>query len=167
MSLTALARGLSVTALAVVLTPTPLSVSAQSGQRPAARKPGGGGAATTAAGTSDRPGTPTFNRDVAPLLYENCATCHRTGEVAPFPLLTYEDAARRASIIASVTAARVMPPWKAEPGHGSFLNERRLTDAQIALLRAWADAGAPEGDAKDKPVPPKFPEGWQDGQPDR
>jgi mono/diheme cytochrome c family protein len=157
MSIAALARALTVTALAVMLTPTPLSVSAQSGQT----------ATTTATGTTARTGTPTFNRDVAPLLYENCATCHRTGEVAPFPLLTYEDVAKRARIIAAVTAARVMPPWKAEPGHGSFLNERRLTDAQIALLKAWAEAGAPEGDAKDKPLPPKFPEGWQAGEPDQ
>src|SRR6476661_2467203 len=83
---------------------------------------------------------PTFNKDVAPILYENCATCHRPGEVAPFALLTFQDAAKRAPLIAAVTSARQMPPWKAEPGHGTFLNERRLTDAQIATLRAWSDA---------------------------
>jgi mono/diheme cytochrome c family protein len=110
---------------------------------------------------------PTFNKDVAPILYENCATCHRAGEVAPFPLLTFQDAAKRAALIAAVTGARQMPPWKAEPGHGTFLNERRLTDAQIATLRAWSEAGAPEGDAKDKPPLPHFPEGWQAGEPDQ
>ncbi len=91
---------------------------------------------------------PTFNRDIAPILYKNCATCHRPGEVAPFSLLTYQDAAKRAKQIATVTQSRFMPPWKAEPGYGSFQNERRLTDEQIAMLRDWAANGAPEGDAR-------------------
>jgi mono/diheme cytochrome c family protein len=111
--------------------------------------------------------TPTFNKDIAPILYQNCATCHRPGEVAPFSLLTYQDAAKRAPLIAAVTQNRVMPPWKPEPGYGSFLNERRLSDDQLALLRAWAKAGAPEGDARDKPAPPVFAEGWEAGQPDK
>jgi mono/diheme cytochrome c family protein len=110
---------------------------------------------------------PTFNTDVAPILYQNCATCHRPGEVAPFPLLTYQDAAKRAKQIAAVTESRFMPPWKAQPGHGSFLNERRLTDAQIATLRDWAAGGAPEGNPAAKPAQPTFPEGWQVGQPDK
>jgi mono/diheme cytochrome c family protein len=110
---------------------------------------------------------PTFNTDIAPIIYEHCATCHRPGEIAPFSLLTYEDAARRAKKIAGVTAKHVMPPWKAEPGYGEFANERRLTDAEIALLGAWARNGAPEGDAHAKPAPPKFPEGWQAGTPDK
>ncbi len=78
--------------------------------------------------------TPTFNKDIAPIIYQNCASCHRPGEVAPFPLLSYEDAAKRAKLIAAATASRYMPPWKAEHGYGSFLNERRLTDEQIALM---------------------------------
>jgi len=110
---------------------------------------------------------PTFNRDVAPILYKNCSNCHRPGEVAPFSLLTYDDAAKRAKQIAAVTGGRFMPPWKAEPGYGHFLNERRLTDQQIAVLRAWAALGAPEGDANQKPVPPKFSNGWQIGEPDQ
>src|SRR5712691_13060288 len=93
---------------------------------------------------------PTFNKDIAPILYQNCATCHRPGEVAPFSLLTYQDAAKRASLIAAAVGGRFMPPWKAEPGYGSFANERRLTDAQIALIKDWAKAGAPEGDADRK-----------------
>ena len=109
---------------------------------------------------------PTFN-DVAPILYKNCASCHRPGEVAPFSLLSYQDAAKRARMIATVTAARVMPPWKPEPGHGTFVNEKRLTDGQIALLKAWADSGAPEGDARNRPPVPTFPDGWQGGQPDQ
>ena len=109
--------------------------------------------------------TPTFNKDIAPILYKNCATCHHPGEVAPFSLLTYQDAAKRAKLIATVTESRYMPPWKAEPGHGEFLNERRLTNEQIAILRDWAANGAPEGDPAAKPVPPAFTEGWQAGLP--
>jgi mono/diheme cytochrome c family protein len=110
---------------------------------------------------------PTFNRDIAPIIYNNCSNCHRTGEVAPFALLTYNDAAKRAKQIAAITQARVMPPWKAEPGYGHFLNERRLTDQQIAAIREWATNGAPEGDPNQKPEPPKFSNGWQAGEPDQ
>src|ERR1700722_2499889 len=110
---------------------------------------------------------PPFNKDSAPILYANCATCHRPGEVAPFPLLTYQDAAKRAALIAGAVKGRFMPPWKAEPGYGDFAAERRLTDAQIALIQDWAKAGAPEGDASAKPQPPKFVDGWQGGQPDQ
>jgi len=112
-------------------------------------------------------GPPTFNTDIAPILYANCASCHRPGEVAPFPLLTYQDAAKRAALIAGAVSGRFMPPWKAEPGYGDFAAARRLTAAQIALIQEWAKAGAPEGDAKLKPAPPKFVDGWQGGQPDQ
>ena len=120
-----------------------------------------------AAATVAAAATPTFNKDVAPILYQNCATCHRPGEVAPFSLLTYQDAAKRAGLLATITAQRVMPPWKAEPGYGSFANERRLSDQQIALIGEWAKAGAPEGNPKDKSTPPVFPAGWEAGQPDK
>jgi hypothetical protein len=109
---------------------------------------------------------PTFNKDIAPILHRNCASCHRPGEVAPFALLTYQDASKRASLIAEVTRIRAMPPWKAEPGYGHFQDERCLSGAQIALLRQWAKAGAPEGRPEDKPGAPRFPEGWQAGKPD-
>ena len=108
---------------------------------------------------------PTFNRDIAPILYQNCATCHRPAEVAPFSLLTYQDAAKRASLIALVTEKRFMPPWKPEPGYGNFAHERRLTDQQIALFRDWAAAGAPEGEGPMPPAP-LFASGWQGGEPD-
>jgi mono/diheme cytochrome c family protein len=108
---------------------------------------------------------PTFNKDIAPILYEHCATCHRPGEIAPFSLLSYQDAARRAKKIATVTTNHVMPPWKAEPGYGEFANERRLSDTQIARIGEWVRAGMPEGDPRDKPALPKFPEGWQAGTP--
>lgn len=109
---------------------------------------------------------PTFSRDVAPILYNNCVACHRAGEVAPFTLTSYQDAHKRAKTIAKVTEQRFMPPWKAEKGHGDFLGERRLTDDQIKTLRAWADGGAPEGDPKETPALPQFADGWQLGQPD-
>ena len=110
---------------------------------------------------------PTFNKDIAPILYENCSTCHRPGEVAPFPLLTYRDAAKRAGLIAMVTQKRYMPPWKPEPGYGNFDHVRRLTDEQIAQIQEWAATGAPEGDAADKPAVPTFASGWQAGEPDQ
>jgi mono/diheme cytochrome c family protein len=110
--------------------------------------------------------TPTYNKEIAPILYQNCALCHRPGEVAPFSLLTYDDARKRAALIAGVTANRYMPPWKAEPGVGHFDDERRLSDQQIALIRDWAKSGAPEGDPKDAPKPPQFAAGWLGGKPD-
>jgi mono/diheme cytochrome c family protein len=117
--------------------------------------------------TEKAPAVPTFNRDIAPILYRNCSNCHRPGEVAPFALLNYQDAAKRAKQIADITGKRIMPPWKAEPGHGDFLDVRRLTDQQIAMIKDWAAHGAPEGNAADKPAPPKFPEGWLAGEPDQ
>ena len=122
---------------------------------------------TTSIAAATATATPTFNKDIAPILYEHCATCHRPGEVAPFSLLSYQDAARRAKTIAKVTERHVMPPWKAEPGYGHFANERRLSDDEIARIGAWVRAGAPEGDSHDKPALPAFPEGWQAGKPDR
>lgn len=108
----------------------------------------------------------TFSKHVAPILYKHCANCHRPGEVGPFPLLTYKDAAKRADFIKEVTADRRMPPWKAVHGYAEFLDERRLSDDEMKTLAKWADAGAPEGDPKDLPATPKFPEGWHLGEPD-
>src|SRR4051812_133768 len=111
-------------------------------------------------------GDVTFSKHVAPILYQHCATCHRPGEVGPFPLLTYKDAAKRADFIKEVTSDRRMPPWKAVHGYGEFLDERRLSDDEIKTLAKWADAGGPEGDPKDLPPAPKFPDGWHLGEPD-
>lgn len=108
----------------------------------------------------------TFTRDIAPVVFAQCSSCHRAGEVAPFPLLTYRDVQKRARQIALITSQRVMPPWKLTPGYGEFQHERRLTDAQIALFRRWADAGAPEGNLADLTPAPKFTGGWQLGKPD-
>jgi len=111
-------------------------------------------------------GSPTFHADIAPILREHCATCHRPGEVAPFPLLTYDDAAPRAALIASAVESRYMPPWKPEAGMGHFEGERRLSDEQIERIRAWAAAGAPEGDRSQRLAPPTFASGWRAGEPD-
>lgn len=108
----------------------------------------------------------TFNRDVAPILFKHCAGCHRPGEVGPFPLLTYKDAVKRAEHLVEVTADRRMPPWHAESGAFRFLDERRLSDQEMSVLKRWAATGTKEGDAKDLPALPKFTEGWQLGPPD-
>ena len=112
-------------------------------------------------------GKVTFYRDVLPILQNNCQSCHRPSEIGPFSLMTYEQARAWAPLIKDYTQRRVMPPWKAEPMAGvDYMGERRLTDREIATLSAWADEGAPEGDAKDAPPPAKFAEGWTLGQPD-
>ncbi len=109
---------------------------------------------------------PTWARDVAPLLFEHCAACHRPGEVAPFSLLTAADAAVHAEQIAHVTRIRYMPPWSAQPSDPPFVGTRGLTDPQIALIERWAAAGAPAGDLAAAPPPPAFTPGWQLGEPD-
>ena len=109
---------------------------------------------------------PTYHRDIAPIILDNCAACHRPGEAGPFPLLQFADVKRRATQIADLTASRTMPPWKALPGEVHFVGERRLTDAQIKLIKDWTTAGCPEGDPKDSPPPPVFADGWRNGPPD-
>src|SRR5204863_3064389 len=93
------------------------------------------------------PHTITFNKDIAPILFEHCAICHRPGQAAPFPLLTFEDAKKRAGQIARVTERRYMPPWLPEPGYGKFVGERRLSETELGLLRQWASEGSIEGQA--------------------
>ena len=109
---------------------------------------------------------PTFTRDVAPLVFEHCAPCHRPGEAGPFPLLTYEQVVAHDLQIVDVTGSGYMPPWLPEPGHGDFADERRLSPQQVETLAAWVDGGAPEGDPEDLPRRPDFPKGWQLGEPD-
>src|SRR5688572_3612141 len=93
----------------------------------------------------------TFTREVAPIVFEACTSCHRPGGPGPFSLTTYDEVRRRATQIAQVTKSRFMPPWKVEPGVGQFVGQRPLTDKQIATLEHWAAAGTPEGDAKHLP----------------
>jgi hypothetical protein len=103
---------------------------------------------------------------VAPILYKNCASCHRPGEVAPMSLLTYKDARPHARAIRAEVRDGNMPPWHADAPHGTFLNERGLSDAEKDVLIRWAGNGAPEGDPKDLPAAPTFAEGWSIGAPD-
>ena len=109
---------------------------------------------------------PTFTETIAPIVYRNCATCHRPGQAAPFSLITYEEVKKRGSLIAAVTQSRYMPPWHAEHGYGEFEGERRLTGDEIAAIAAWVKQGMPEGDPKKLPSVPEFPEGWHLGKPD-
>src|SRR5262245_38812307 len=109
---------------------------------------------------------PTFTKDVAPILFTQCASCHRPGEGAPFSLLTYEEAKKRGKLIAKVTQSKQMPPWKAEKGDVAFRNERHLSEAQIAVLKSWVESGMAEGLAADLPAAPKFSDGWALGKPD-
>ena len=110
--------------------------------------------------------SPTFTRDIAPILFSHCVVCHREGESAPFPLWTYEDAKRKRRQIARVTGSGLMPPWLPDQGDVPFLDERHLTDQQIDTLARWVEDCAPEGDPKDLPVRPEFASGWQRGIPD-
>src|SRR5207247_1618115 len=91
----------------------------------------------------------TFTRDVAPIFYSKCVTCHRTGEVAPMPLLTYENARPWARAIKEKVLLRQMPPWFADPKHGTFANDPSLTEKELQTIVKWVDSGAPQGDAKD------------------
>ena len=102
---------------------------------------------------------PSFGKDIAPILYEKCATCHRPGEVAPMSLMTYNEVRPWARAIKAKVVAHTMPPWYAEGEPGKWSNDRRLTQAQIDKISAWVDAGAPQGtDAA--PAPPQFAQGW-------
>lgn len=108
----------------------------------------------------------TFNKDIAPILYRSCATCHRPEEAAPFSLLTYADAKKHAHQIADVTRDKSMPPWLPEPQALKFADEMRLTAREIDLIQQWVEQGAQEGNPADLPSPPKFAEGWRLGTPD-
>ena len=108
----------------------------------------------------------TFARDVAPIVYQYCAPCHRPGEAGPFSLLSYADAKSHARQIADVTRRRYMPPWAPESGYGDFSGARRLSDSQVALIAEWVGEGAPEGTRSETPPLPDFKEGWQLGTPD-
>ncbi len=120
------------------------------------------------AATAGRESPPvTFHRDVSRIVYSSCVPCHVEGGAAPFPLVTYADVRRRAKEIAVVTGRRSMPPWKPEPGYGEFGGNRRLADEEIETIRRWVEAGAPEGDERDRPEPPRLDrDGWRHGRPD-
>jgi Flp pilus assembly protein TadD/mono/diheme cytochrome c family protein len=122
-------------------------------------------AAHCARPSSDR-AHPTYTTDIAPILFEHCAGCHRPGQSAPFSLLKYADVQPRASLIAGAVRSRLMPPWLPDHLDPAFVGERRLTDAQIALIEQWAQSGAAEGDPRALPAPPVISTTWQLGPPD-
>ena len=111
--------------------------------------------------------TPNWAEDIAPILYANCVECHRPNQVAPFSLLDYEDAAKRARFIARATEERFMPPWNPTAPKGAFLGEKGLSSAEIELIERWAKTGASKGDLLKAPARPEFPSAkWTLGQPD-
>src|SRR4029079_15319957 len=110
--------------------------------------------------------TPTFAKDVAPILYSKCVECHRPTMFAPLSLVKFDEARPWAKAIRNRVAARAMPPWGADPDHGVFKNDPRLSDKELATILAWVDGGAPKGDDKDMPELPEFADGWTIGKPD-
>lgn len=109
---------------------------------------------------------PTFYRDVAPVFAQHCLTCHRAGEIAPFPLVSYQDAKPWAKLIASSVESRKMPPWFADFCCGHFANDPSLSNTEIATILDWVKAGAPAGDPKDAPAQPHWTSGWNIAPPD-
>lgn len=110
--------------------------------------------------------TPTWSADVASIVYSKCTPCHRTGEIAPFTLESYDDVANMSGSVKRAVETRVMPPWPPAAGHGTFMGNRSLSEAEIAKISQWVDAGAPAGDLSQAPKPPTFPSGSQLGTPD-
>ena len=123
-------------------------------------------AGPVSSGDASGAGTPTFSKDVAPVLFNRCAECHRPGAMAPMSLLTYEETRPWAKAIKQKVARREMPPWGADPAVGTFANDPSLKQSEIDMIAAWADAGAPEGSRADLPPAPHFTEGWSIGKPD-
>jgi len=126
----------------------------------------GAQAARPAQTTTASPSAPTFSKDVAPIFFKNCTNCHRPGEIAPMSLLTFKDARPWAKSIATQVSKGTMPPWHADPSHGAFVNDRRLTDAERDTIVKWANAGAPEGNSADMPSAPTYATEWLIGKPD-
>jgi peroxiredoxin len=112
-------------------------------------------------------GEVTYTKHIAPLLQKHCQECHRPGEIGPFSLLSYNDAKTRTRRIRESILEQRMPPWHADPRHGKFLNDRRMTQEERDTLLAWIDQGAPKGDDSDLPEPVKFVKGWKIGEPDK
>ena len=119
---------------------------------------------SSAARAADAPVT--FTKDVAPILYKSCVECHRPTMFAPMSLVTFDDARPWARSIKQRVVSRTMPPWGADPAHGSFKNDPRLSQAEIDTIAKWVDDGAPKGDDKDLPPVPQLAEGWTIGKPD-
>ena len=108
----------------------------------------------------------TYSKDVAGILNKRCVECHRKGEPAPMALTSYKEVRPWAAAIREAVASTKMPPWLADPAHGVFKNDRRLTDAEKQTIVQWVKDGAQEGNSKDLPALPEFVEGWNIGKPD-
>ncbi len=123
----------------------------------------------TRAGPALRPGGvhPVFYKDVLPILQDHCQACHREGEIAPMPLVAYEQTRPWAAAIKLAVQSKQMPPWFADPRYGKFSNDPSLTAQQIALIAAWVDTGAPAGSPKDAPPPRHWAQGWNIPEPDK
>ncbi|HEX7361320.1 MAG TPA: thiol-disulfide isomerase [Bryobacteraceae bacterium] len=124
------------------------------------------GAITAAASLAANQGSPTFYKDVLPILQQHCQECHRPGEAAPMPLLTYKQTRPWIEEIRGAVASRRMPPWFADPQFGTFANDRRLSQVEIGTIVHWIDAGAPAGDPRQAPKPRHWVAGWSIGKPD-
>lgn len=123
-------------------------------------------AAWCSAASAELPARPNFSEQIAPVVFQHCVPCHRPEGSGPFPLATYTDVRRHAAQIALVTSRRIMPPWKVEGERGVFVDDRRLSEDQIALFQRWVDQGAVEGDPRRLPPAPTWSGGWQLGPPD-
>src|SRR5438270_6864203 len=110
--------------------------------------------------------TVTFTKNVAPILYQHCAECHRPGEIAPMSLMTYQEVRPWAKSIRERIVEGSMPPWSADPKYGHWANDPRLSKQEIETIVEWVNAGAPKGDDKDLPPAPKFTDGWTIGTTD-
>ena len=111
---------------------------------------------------------PTFSKDVASIVFNRCAECHRAGEAAPMALTSYKEVRPWAKAIKTAVLSRRMPVWLADAAHSaSFKNDRRLSQSEIDTITAWVDSGAPEGDARQTPKMPQFVAGWSIGTPDQ
>ncbi|MDX1905792.1 MAG: T9SS type A sorting domain-containing protein [Bacteroidia bacterium] len=109
---------------------------------------------------------PTFSRDISPIIYNHCTSCHRPGEIGPMPFVDYASVSAYAHMIAYVTESRYMPPWKADPAFSHLIDENILTDNEIQLIRDWVNAGAPQGNPAEEAPLPTFTTGSQLGTPD-
>lgn len=107
-----------------------------------------------------------FSRDVAPIFFQKCATCHRPNDIAPMSLLSYQAARPWAKAIREAVLSKKMPPWHADAAYGTFKDDARLSAEQIETIRAWVDQGAKEGDPRNLPRVPEIVDGWRIGKPD-
>ena len=108
----------------------------------------------------------TFSENVVPIIYQHCSNCHRPGQAGPFPLLSYNDVAKRSLTVRAVVDKKIMPPWPADPAYSQFCEQNFLSDDEISIIDEWVKAGSPEGDLSKLPPIPDFPAHSLIGTPD-